>query len=742
MILVIVESPAKAKKIEAFLGSGYTVRASVGHIRDMPGKDMSVDIDNNFKPTYQISKDKHQVVAGLKKLSKQADQVILATDDDREGEAIAWHLVEVLNIPANSPRAKFHEITKKEITNVITNKLELLDMNMVNAQQARRVLDRLVGYEISPVLWNKVKGASSAGRVQSPVTRVIVDRENEINAFKVESTFKAKFHAVKDGKEFKADILNFNEAEKQGAWSILTDHLNNKPFRVTEIDQQPIIKKPPAPFTTSTFQQAVSSILGLSPKQAMSAAQKLYMDGLITYMRTDSPTLSQEAIDDAKSVIESAFGARYSQERQFKSKGALAQEAHEAIRPTKFSTESVDNDDSISQKVYSIIRNRTLASQMADSQIEQTVVSFTTSKGDYKAVTKGQVVVFDGFTKLSNVSVTDDLLPNLNVGDDIIPSKIVSKESFKKPKSRYTEALLVKKLEALGIGRPSTFASMVDTVQQRGYVTKQTVAGSKVNCCILTLENGVVTESSKQEAIGADKNKLVPTESAHALIDFMREYFSDVIDYEFTANIEKEFDRISLGQITWTNMLHNFYNDFHSQVEAAQSLAKDRVQDENSSIGECPDTGAMITTGKGKYGHFVKLNTEKAKFANIPKHINPENINLSTALALLTLPRTLGQHNGVDIIAMYGRNGGFLKCGASNISLKDGEPESITLDIAIEYYKKREHELDSAPKCESCKKPLIVRDGKYGKFYSCTGFPKCKHKQPKKPLNYNKNLIK
>lgn len=482
MNLVIVESPQKAKKIQGFLGSNYIVRASLGHIRDMPNKEIAVDINNNFKPTYQISKDKRQIVTGLKKLVQAANTVYLATDDDREGEAIAWHLIEVLGIPANSPRVKFHEITKKEVLRIIPSKTEQLNMNMVNAQQARRVLDRLVGYEVSPVLWNKVKGAKSAGRVQSPVTRIIVERENEIRNFVSSSSYKIKAMCNKDSVDF---VANFETTltDKDSA-NILLKHysLNGISLKVENVERKPIFKKPAEPFTTSTFQQAISSSLGLPPKKAMACAQQLYMDGLITYMRTDSPTLSQEAIDEAKNIITIEHGEEYSQERQFKTKDGSAQEAHEAIRPTDLTTVLIDADDATTQKVYTIIRNRVLASQMANAKIDQTIVSFRTQDEDnHLVIAKGEVVVFDGFIKLTRATaVKDNLLPELNINDTVLPDKIIAKENWKKPKSRYDEAKLVKKLESLGIGRPSTFATMVDTVQQRGYVVKSSADGSKV----------------------------------------------------------------------------------------------------------------------------------------------------------------------------------------------------------------------------------------------------------------------
>lgn len=728
MILVIVESPAKAKKIQGFLGSDYVVRSSVGHIRDMPNKEMAVDIDNNFKPKYQISKDKQKIVSELKRLAKQASKVYLATDGDREGEAIAWHLIEVLGIPIDSPRVVFYEITQQEITKVMSSPAGILDMNMVNAQQARRVLDRLVGFEISPILWKKVLGAKSAGRVQSPVTRIIVDRENDIKSFATSSEYKIRVIAINDGLEFSANIISDKALNKQEATDALK-RFDNSNLVVVDVIKKPIIRKPQPPLITSTYQQVISGALGLSPKQAMSVAQKLYMDGLITYMRTDSPALSQEAIDEANQVISAQYGNKYSQKRQFKAKGGSAQEAHEAIRPTVLSNASIDGSD-IEKKVYQIIRDRVIASQMADAKLEQTTINF--SINGLKAQSKGNTLVFDGFLKLANIA-EDDILPHVKTGDNIKTIKVLAIEGFKKPKPRFTEASLVKKLEDLGIGRPSTFASMIDTVQQRGYVVKKSIVGQKVSAVTLTLENGQITSSTRQETIGADKNKLFPSQTAYELIKFMFTYFDDVIDYDFTASLEKQFDKIALGVVSWTDMMHEFYDDFHSKVNIALDQAEDTPAEQESIIGVCPTTQAAITIGNGKYGHFVKLATNPPKLSNIPKHINYKNIDLNTALLLLLLPKKLGQYLDHDIIATYGKNGGYLKCNNQYINLKNGEPEQIKLSAALVLFEQKTKELSNAPLCAACKSPLVIKNGKFGRFYSCTNYPKCKHKQTIKP---------
>lgn len=729
MDLVIVESPSKIKKIKSILGDKYMVSSSVGHITEISG---DIDLNNNFKTTYKVSKDKAKVVSNLRGLSKKADTVYLAMDDDREGEAIAWHLMEVLKLPKNSPRAKFHEITKKEILSIIPNKVEPLDMDMVNAQQARRVLDRIVGFQISPILWNKIENAKSAGRVQSPTTRIIVDRENLIRSHKPDSKYLVYAGCTKDGIDFKANLENsFN---KDDAISMLKKYTNPKiNLTVADVQKKDGKRSPKQPFITSTFQQAASSILKLSPTKSMQAAQSLFAEGLITYMRTDSPALAQEAIDEAKEIICKEFGDNYHQPRQFKSKDSQSQEAHEAIRPTHLSTTNVSLGD-IQQKVYTLIRNRTLESQMADAKSDKTIIHFKDNY-DNNYIANGSTLTFDGFLRLTGSKTEDNLLPALAVNESITPIKVIAKQTWSKPKGRYDDAKLIKKLESLGIGRPSTFATMVETVKARGYVVIGDVDGDVVNSTIMTLivATADITSSEKSEKIGNDTKKLLPTKSAYELIDFMHEYFPNIIDYGFTADLELKLDEIASSKISWTDMLHEFYNVFKENVSAAKAMSNHSNFQEKVSLGVCPKTNAAITLEDGKYGKYLKLHIDKPKYGNIPKHIDIDTMDLDLALKLLDMPREVAVFNGSKIIAAYGPNGGYIKCDNAYINLEDGGPENITEAQAIEFFQRREAELADMPKCEACGKPLQIKDGKFGKWYACTGFPKCKHKQSQKP---------
>ena len=733
MILVIVESPAKSKTIAKYLGGGFIVKSSVGHITGMPKKELGIDINNNYQPTYLIEPGKKSVVAELRKYVKEASEVILATDDDREGEAIAWHLTQVLKLPIPSTkRMKFNEITAKALKVALTNSQSLrIDMDMVNSQQARRVIDRLVGFKVSPLLWAKIIGAKSAGRVQSPICRLLVEKELEIKKFTSSYTYAISATAQDSEIKIKAvyEQKLVNETEVMSLLERLSDV---QTMSVIDKTCSKVKVSPPPPFITSTLQQVASSKLGIKPKQTMQLAQSLYQNGLITYMRTDSITLSDDALIGITAEIIKQYGQDYYQGRQFKSKSDNAQEAHEAIRPSDITkVKASDNDNE--QRVYELIRNRVLASQMSDAVKDKTIIYFNIGSVS-KFIAVGEVIVFDGFMKLINNKSDADILPNLNVNDSVMIETIIAKQNHTKLPGRYTEASLITKIEKMGIGRPSTFANMVDVVQQRGYAKVGSINGQDITYDVITLEQGKISKSKKSQKYGADKNKLFPTRSALDLVKFLNEYFANIMDYKFTAKLEKDLDKIASGQVVWHRMVDDFYQPLNAKIQQVSNELAD-VALNDKSLGQCPKTGANITVGKGKYGHFVKLNTEPAKFSNIPKHINPDNIDLNTALLLLTLPRDVGFFNNKPIIASYGKNGGYLKCDNIFINLDDGMPETISSEKAQQLYQNRANELANNPSCEDpkCGKPLVVKDGKFGKWYACTGFPKCKHKQSKKP---------
>ncbi|RUM82477.1 MAG: type I DNA topoisomerase, partial [Candidatus Thioglobus sp.] len=574
--LVIVESPAKAKTIEKFLGKDYTVKSSIGHIRDMPKKDMGIDIENNFQPSYVVSADKKKVVADLRKSVKTADQVYLATDEDREGEAIAWHLLETLNLPKDTPRIVFHEITKGAITEAITSP-RTVDYQVVDAQQARRVIDRLVGFEISPVLWRKISGARSAGRVQSPVVRLVVEREREITKHTTQSIYKVKAELVNDNGEV-VDVKLSKDFDSKDEAVVFTTALLDAKLSVSAIEKKPSKRSPKPPFITSTLQQEASQKLGFSVKQTMTLAQGLYREGSITYMRTDSFTLSETAIEAAGAVIEKTYGSDYHQVRRYKTKDAGAQEAHEAIRPTDLTRPEIYGLEDQAAKLYALIYKRTLASQMSDAKLQRTQIKTNISNRDETFVANGEILVFPGFLSVYDYLSSDDkLLPDLSQGDELTLVNFAARESFSRAKPRYTEASLVKKIEEMGIGRPSTFATMVSTVQDRNYVTKETREGVERAFQLIEINEGKVEQSEPIENAGAEKNKLFPTSVAYLLTDFLVKHFGDIVDYKFTANLETDFDTIANQGVVWQSVVKEFYGPFHAKIEAADDISREET---------------------------------------------------------------------------------------------------------------------------------------------------------------------
>ena len=685
--LVIVESPAKAKTIEKFLGADYVVKSSIGHIRDMPKKDMGVSIENDFQPTYAISTDKKKVVADLKKSAKTAEKIYLATDEDREGEAIAWHLQQALSLAEDTPRIVFHEITKGAITEAISNP-RTINTDLVNAQQARRIIDRLVGFEISPVLWRKISGARSAGRVQSPVVRLVVEREREISAHSPVSTYKVKANLenksnqgleVKLSKDFdsKEDALSFAEA------------LLKSELVVVSVDTKPSKRSPKAPFITSTLQQEASQKLGFSVKQTMSIAQNLYREGAITYMRTDSLNLSEVAISAAQDEIISKYGKAFHQARRYKTSSTGAQEAHEAIRPTDLTKSTILGLDDQSAKLYSLIYKRTLASQMSDAQLQKTKININVSERSENFIADGEILSFAGFLEVYDYMAAEDkLLPEVVKGDVLTLSNLSSRESFSRAKPRYTEASLVKEIEQMGIGRPSTFATMITTVQDRNYVVKDTREGVQREYQLIEITDGVISQLTQTETTGAEKNKLFPTNVAYLLVDFLLKNFRNIIGYEFTANLESDFDLIAEESKPWTSVIRNFYEPFHEQIELAKDISRDETHGKRD-LGEDPVSGKPVSVRFGRYGAFAQIgrqdDEEKPTFASLRTGQDIENISLAEALELFNMPRTVGEtDNGEIIKANYGRFGPYIQYGKKYVSLKEVSPEEVSLETALE----------------------------------------------------------
>jgi DNA topoisomerase-1 len=685
--LVIVESPAKAKTIEKFLGADYVVKSSIGHIRDMPKKDMGVNIENDFQPTYAISADKKKVVADLKKSAKTAEKIYLATDEDREGEAIAWHLQQALSLAEDTPRIVFHEITKGAITDAISNP-RTINTDLVNAQQARRIIDRLVGFEISPVLWRKISGARSAGRVQSPVVRLVVEREREISAHSPVSTYKVKANLVnKTSHSLEVKLgRDFDSREEALAFA---EALLKSTLIVESIDTKPSKRSPKAPFITSTLQQEASQKLGFSVKQTMSIAQNLYREGAITYMRTDSLNLSEVAISAAQDEIISKYGKDFHQARRYKTSSTGAQEAHEAIRPTDLTKPTILGLDDQSAKLYSLIYKRTLASQMSDAQLQKTKINISISERSENFIADGEILSFAGFLEVYDyIAAEDKLLPEVSKGDELTLMDMSSRESFSRAKPRYTEASLVKEIEQMGIGRPSTFATMITTVQDRNYVVKDTREGAQREYQMIEIADGVISQLTQTENTGAEKNKLFPTNVAYLLVDFLVKNFRNIIGYEFTANLESDFDLIAEESKPWAGVIRNFYEPFHEQIELAKDISRDETHGKRD-LGEDPVSGKPVSVRFGRYGAYAQIGTqddeEKPTFASLRTGQDIENISLDEAIELFKMPRTVGETDGGEVIkANYGRFGPYIQYGKKYVSLKEVSPEEVSLETALE----------------------------------------------------------
>ena len=731
--LVIVESPAKAKTIEQFLGKGFTVKSSFGHIRDLEKKDLGVDIEHNFQPKYEISADKKMVVKELKALAKEAKTVWLASDEDREGEAIAWHLFEVLKLkPENTKRIVFHEITKDAILYAIAHPRDI-DKNLVDAQQARRVLDRLVGFEVSPVLWKKVKPSLSAGRVQSVAVRLIVEREREINAFKeqayyrVTGQFATAAHAT-----LKAEVQE-RFASKEAALAYI-EACRDAEFTVTSVETKPTIRKPAPPFTTSTLQQEASRKLGLSVSQTMAVAQKLYEHGLITYMRTDSVNLSALAINTAKEVIRTTLGERYSQPRNYATKTKGAQEAHEAIRPTYMNRPTIEGDRN-EQQLYELIYKRTLASQMANAELERTsiVISLSNRKEPFTAI--GEVITFDGFLRVYMESYDDetedehtDLLPAIEKGDRLERQAITAQEQFTQHPPRYTEASLVKKMEALGIGRPSTYAPTITTIQNRGYIIRESREGVEKEVVTLTLKGKDIKSSVSKKTFGAEKKKLFPSDMGMVVTDFLSAHFKNIMDYNFTAEAEESLDRVAEGKEEWQKMIGEFYSPFHENVES--TLKNSERNSGERLLGTDPVSGEPVSVRIGRFGPIAQIGEgEQARYAGLQKGQLLETITLEEALALFKFPRKLGEYEGKEVSVAIGRFGPYIKHNNAFVSLKKGEdePGTITLETAIARIEEK-RESDRQKQIRVFDNGVQILNGRYGP-YIC--FNKSNYKIPK-----------
>jgi DNA topoisomerase-1 len=688
--LVIVESPAKAKTIEKFLGKDFKVASSYGHIADLPSKELGVDVDGDFSPKYQVSKDKKTIVKSLKDLAKKADMVWLASDEDREGEAIAWHLSESLNLDkTKTKRIVFHEITKSAIEKAVQNPRNI-DYDLVDAQQARRVLDRIVGYELSPILWRKVKGGLSAGRVQSVSVRLIVEREREIKNFTPKATFRvdAVFKTEK-GQAFKAKLPKLFDTKEDAL--IFLEKNTNATYKVSSLDKKPAKKSPAPPFTTSTLQQEASRKLYFSVSKTMNMAQRLYEAGLITYMRTDSVNLSNEARKSASKEINSAFGENYSSPRNFKGKSKGAQEAHEAIRPTNFTVHSVDVDRD-QARLYELIWKRAIASQMSDAKLERTNIKISCNQHDDLFSANGEVITFDGFLKVY-IEGTDEegveqdgRLPAMQSNEDLKNQIITATQRFSRPPYRYTEASLVKKLEELGIGRPSTYAPTISTIQNRNYVEKGTIDGEERKYTVISLKDNQLKELDNFEKFGSDKGKLVPTDIGMIVTDFLVNHFEEILDYNFTAKVEADFDQIANGKADWSKMMKRFYNSFHPQVEEVSQNAS-RESGERI-LGTDPKSGRQVSVRLGKFGPMAQIGTpdeeEKQIFASVPPNLQLSSITYEQVLDLFKLPKDLGVYDGEDVLVNNGRFGPYVRHGKKFISLPKGvDPLAIKIEDAI-----------------------------------------------------------
>ncbi len=725
--LVIVESPAKAKTIEKFLGKDFRVVSSFGHIRDLAKKNLGIDIENNFIPTYEIPKDKTKIVNELRKLASDSKNIWIASDEDREGEAIAWHLANVLNLDlATTKRIVFHEITKEAIARAIQNPRQV-DMNLVNSQQARRILDRLVGFEISPVLWKKVQPALSAGRVQSVAVRLIVEREREIIAFKTESSFRitAIFEISSPDAEnaiIKAEASKRFSDEKEALSFV--ELCRYSEYTVGNVTVKPGTRSPAPPFTTSTLQQEAYRKLGFSVAQTMAVAQKLYEAGRITYMRTDSTNLSGLALAKSREMIVTEFGEKYSKTRQFKTKSKGAQEAHEAIRPAYLDHPTTSGSVN-EKKLYELIWKRAIASQMADAEIEKTTISIDMNNSPVTFQANGEVIKFDGFLRLytesTDIETSDEeryVIPPVKKGMALLYNNITATQKFTSPPPRYTEASLVKKLEELGIGRPSTYAPTISTIQNRGYVSREDRPGEKRNIKTITLIKDKISTSTKSEISGKEKSKLFPQDIGMIVNDFLIENFSEIVDYHFTAEVEEQFDEIAEGKLKWTGMIDSFYKPFHKTVTS--TLEKKERKTGVRILGNHPETGEPVTVRMGRFGPVAQIgesgNGEKPRFASLSKNQLLETITLEEALNLFRLPRSLGEYEGDEIVAAVGRFGPFIRYKGKFFSLKKGidDPHTITIERALELISEK-NESDKKKVLKDFGDILLL-NGRYGPY--------------------------
>lgn len=719
--LIIVESPAKAKTIEKFLGKDFQVESSFGHIADLPSKEIGIDLEHSFKPKYIVSSDKKAVVKKLKEFADKAETVWLASDEDREGEAIAWHLFEQLKLKEEkTKRIVFHEITKSAILKAVENPRKL-DINLVNAQQARRVLDRIVGYELSPVLWKKVKGGLSAGRVQSVAVRLIVEREREIQAFKTKASYKilAEFNSA-EKKKFTASLPKNFETKKE-AQQFLESCIGAE-FKVADLQKKPAKKSPAPPFTTSTLQQEASRKLSFSVSRTMQIAQRLYEEGYITYMRTDSLNLSQEAMGAIQHEIASKFGEKYSKPRVYKSKAKGAQEAHEAIRPTNIAVSEIHENRDL-DRLYQLIWKRTIASQMSDAILEKTTVDIENNQNKEVLIANGEMIKFDGFLTvyMESFDVEDEdqagLLPNLTINEVVHNNYINATERFTKPPYRYTEASLVKQLEELGIGRPSTYAPTISTIQKREYVEKGSIDGESREYNQLVLKKNQLTSHVLTEKVGSDKGKLVPTDIGNIVNDFLCENFEEILDFQFTANVEEDFDEIAEGNKDWVSMIKNFYKQFHPHVENVEATAERATG--ARLLGIDPDSGKNVYVRLGKYGAMVQIgeasDNEKPRFASLLENQSIQDINLEEALQLFKLPKDIGMYKNLNVIINSGRFGPYILYNEKFISLPKSEDiHKVDLDRAIELI--QEKEQADAPIAIYQKLPVQKGVGRFGPF--------------------------
>lgn len=726
--LVIVESPAKAKTIGKFLGPDFKVMSSYGHIRDLRKRNFSIDVDKDFEPVYEIPDDKKALVAELRKNAREAETVWLASDEDREGEAIAWHLSEVLKLkPANTRRIVFHEITKNAILHAIENPRDI-DLNLVDAQQARRVLDRIVGFELSPVLWKKIKPALSAGRVQSVAVRLIMERENEIKNFTPEGYYRVAGRFTLPTGEVVTGVLSTRVIGETEAARLLEAAASDT-FVVSAVNVHPVKKSPAPPFTTSTLQQEAARKLGFTVSQTMMIAQKLYEAGHITYMRTDSLNLSELALSAIKNEVNTTMGTEYLRLRHYHTSSRGAQEAHEAIRPTYVDQKSIDGTPQ-EKRLYSLIWKRAVASQMADAEMERTTVEITARNCGAKFTVSGAVVRFDGFLKVylegkddENVDEGSDqgLLPHFNEGMTLSLGELTATERFTQQPPRYSEASLVKKMEELGIGRPSTYAPTISTIQQRGYVEKGEKEGTDRTYLVLSLDNGKISRATRTETVGSEKGKLVPTDVGEVVNEFLTEYFPDILDYNFTAQVEEKFDRIAEGKLPWHNEIKSFYKDFHPEVDAALNIRLEHKVGERM-LGIDPRSGKPVSVKIGRYGPMIQLGDgegeEKPQFASLLKEQSVSTITLEEALKLFEFPRHIGEYEGTDLTVAIGRYGPYVKFGGKFISIpSEYSPSELTFDEAVALIEeKRKAEANRVVKTFPEDEAIQILNGRYGVY--------------------------